>query len=124
MNYATSITDKMEIEGRFHHLCNGGHISYVELEAPPLQNIEAVDRIVRLMAASDVGYGGINYPVDECRSCAFSGVFGESCPQCGSTAIRRIRRITGYLTTDDRFNEAKRSELKDRRPHFRPRKEI
>lgn len=124
VNYATSITDKMEIEGRFHHLCNGGHISYVELEAPPLQNIEAVDRIVRLMAASDVGYGGINYPVDECRSCAFSGVFGESCPQCGSTAIRRIRRITGYLTTDDRFNEAKRSELKDRRPHFRPRKEI
>ncbi len=121
VNYATSIADKIEIEGGFHRFCNAGHISYVELEAPPLHNIDAVDRIIRLMAASDVGYGGINYPVDECRSCAFSGVFNESCPQCGSTAIRRIRRITGYLSTDDRFNEAKRYELKDRRPHFAPR---
>jgi len=121
VNYAISITDKLGIEGRFHRFCNAGHISYVELEAPPLHNIEAVDRIIRCMAASDVGYGGINFPVDECRACAFSGVFNESCPQCGSTAIRRIRRITGYLSTDDRFNEAKRYELKDRRPHFAPR---
>ncbi len=75
------------------------------------------------MAASDVGYGGINYPVDECRACAFSGVFNESCPQCGSSDIRRIRRITGYLSTDDRFNEAKRDELKERRPHFAPREQ-
>ena len=121
VNFALSMTDKIEKEGPFHRFCNAGHISYVELEAPPLHNIEAVDRIVRLMAASDVGYGGINYPVDECLACAFSGVFNESCPQCGSTAIRRIRRITGYLSTDDRFNESKRYELKDRRAHFGPR---
>ncbi len=118
VNYAVSVADKLNIEGRFHRYCNAGHISYVELEAPPLHNIEAVDRIVRLMALSDVGYGGVNFPVDECRACTFSGVFNESCPQCGSTDIRRIRRITGYLSTDDRFNEAKRCELKDRRSHF------
>ncbi len=120
VNYATPISDKLEIEGAFHRFCNAGHISYVELEAPPLHNIDAVDRIVRIMAAADVGYGGINFPIDECCSCSFSGVFNESCPQCGSTAIRRIRRITGYLSTDDRFNEAKRDELKERRPHFAP----
>jgi ribonucleoside-triphosphate reductase len=123
VHYATSIVDKIKIEGSFHRFCNAGHISYVELEAPPLHNIEAVDRIIRCMAASDVGYGGINYPVDECRACAFSGVFNESCPQCGSSDIRRIRRITGYLSTDDRFNEAKRDELKERRPHFAPREQ-
>ena len=121
VNYAISMADKIAAEGNFHRFCNAGHISYVELEAPPLHNVEAVDRVVRWMASSDVGYGGINYPVDECRGCAFSGVFNDSCLRCGSRDIRRIRRITGYLSTDDRFNQAKLYELQDRRPHFAPR---
>jgi ribonucleoside-triphosphate reductase len=41
----------------------------------------------------------------------------ESCPSCGSSAIRRIRRITGYLSTEDRFNDAKKAELHDRTKH-------
>ncbi|MDW7738714.1 MAG: anaerobic ribonucleoside-triphosphate reductase [Bacillota bacterium] len=118
--YAMSMFDKLTAEGRFHQLCNAGHISYTELEAPPIHNIEAVERIVRHMHASDIGYGGINYPIDECRSCSGSGVFNLECPHCGSSDIRRIRRITGYLSTDERFNEAKLSELKDRRVHFIP----
>jgi ribonucleoside-triphosphate reductase len=121
VTYALSMFDKIEAEGKFHRFCNAGHISYVELEAPPLHNVEAVDRIVRRMAAADIGYGGINYPLDECCICACSGVFNDSCPRCGSGEIRRIRRITGYLSTNDRFNGAKLSELKDRRPHFAPR---
>ena len=32
--------------------------------------------------------------------------------------IRRIRRITGYLSTEDRFNAAKQAELTDRVVHF------
>lgn len=32
--------------------------------------------------------------------------------------IRRIRRITGYLSTEDRFGDAKRQELWDRRDHM------
>ncbi|EAX47560.1 hypothetical protein TcarDRAFT_1295 [Thermosinus carboxydivorans Nor1] len=31
--------------------------------------------------------------------------------------IRRVRRITGYLSTVDRFNDAKRAELADRVAH-------
>ncbi len=121
--YTMSLFDKIAIEGPFHGLCSAGHISYTELEAPPMHNIEAVDRIVRHMALSDVGYGGINYPLDECRSCAHSGVFNGSCPKCGGADVRHIRRITGYLSTDERFNEAKLSELKDRRVHFTPREQ-
>ncbi|MDW7728556.1 MAG: anaerobic ribonucleoside-triphosphate reductase [Bacillota bacterium] len=118
--YAMSTFDKIRAEGHFHKLCNAGHISYTELEAPPIHNFEAVDRIIRNMAASDFGYGGINYPLDECRACSQSGVFNRECPHCGSTEIRRIRRITGYLSTDERFNPAKLSELKDRRVHYVP----
>ncbi len=116
--YTMSIFEKISFEGRFHKFCNAGHISYTELEAPPLHNIEAVERIIRTMAASDVGYGGINFPLDECRSCSYSGVFNKNCPECESPDIRRIRRITGYLSTDERFNEAKYRELNDRRVHF------
>jgi ribonucleoside-triphosphate reductase (formate) len=116
--YTMSMFDKISAEGRFHSLCNAGHISYTELEAPPVNNPEAVDKIIRHMAASDVGYGGINYPLDECKNCSASGVFNLECPECGSPEIRRIRRITGYLSTDERFNGAKLKELKDRRVHF------
>jgi ribonucleoside-triphosphate reductase (formate) len=116
--YTMSMFDKIAGEGQFHRLCNAGHISYTELEAPPANNIDALDSIVRKMAASDFGYGGINFPIDECRSCSYSGVFSGNCPECGSPDVRRIRRITGYLSTDDRFNDAKLSELRDRRVHY------
>jgi len=118
VNYGTSLFEKISIEGNFHRYCNAGHISYVELESPPLHNIKAVEKIVRHMHDSDVGYGGINYPVDECCSCAYSGLIDDACPYCGSPQIRRIRRITGYLSTEERFNEGKREELKHRKAHF------
>ncbi len=31
--------------------------------------------------------------------------------------IKRVRRITGYLSTEDRFNSAKQAELADRKAH-------
>ncbi|SHF18682.1 anaerobic ribonucleoside-triphosphate reductase [Desulforamulus putei] len=33
------------------------------------------------------------------------------------TTIKRVRRITGYLSTVDRFNDAKQAELVDRVVH-------
>ncbi len=118
VNYAISMFDKISFEGEYHRYCNAGHITYVELDSPPLHNLEAVEKIIKHMAASDVGYGGINFPLDECKGCEYSGVIPDDCPHCGSTAIRRIRRITGYLSTEDRFNGSKLSELKDRKPHI------
>ncbi|KMT21419.1 anaerobic ribonucleoside-triphosphate reductase [Clostridium cylindrosporum] len=113
-----SLFDKMEIEGRFHSLCNGGHISYVELDSSINQNLDAFEKILRWMNKCDIGYAGINFPIDECRTCGHSGIIEEDlCPECGSIDIRRIRRITGYLSTVDRFNDAKKSELDMRVKH-------
>lgn len=69
------------------------------------------------MRNCDMGYAGINFPIDECRSCGNSGFIENECTTCGSDDIRRIRRITGYLSTIDRFNDAKKAELKDRAVH-------
>ncbi|MEG2891793.1 MAG: anaerobic ribonucleoside-triphosphate reductase [Clostridium sp.] len=113
-----SLFDKMEIEGRFHSLCSGGHISYVELDASINQNLDAFEKILRWMNKCDIGYAGINFPIDECRVCGCSGVIEEDCcPECGNPDIRRIRRITGYLSTVDRFNDAKKAELDLRVKH-------
>ncbi len=116
VDFPVSIAQKIEIEGRFHKYCNGGHISYIELASPPEHNSEAVEAIVRHMAANDMGYAGINYPLDSCADCGHTGIIPEDeCPGCGGNRIQRIRRITGYLSTVDRFNDAKLAELSRRR---------
>lgn len=119
VNYCMSLFDKISLEGEYHKYCNAGHISYVELDASPGENVEAVEEIISQMSSSDIGYGGINYPIDECRSCGYSGIISHCCPGCGGSQVRRIRRITGYLSTEERFNSAKQAELHDRKTHCR-----
>jgi ribonucleoside-triphosphate reductase (formate) len=118
VDFNISMFDKIELEGRFHSICNGGHISYIELPSSMEHNTEAFEEILRWMAKCDIGYAGINFPIDECKGCGFTSIINEDeCPECDSTDIRRIRRITGYLSTIDRFNDAKQAELKMRVKH-------
>lgn len=119
-----SMAKKIEVEGPYHKLFNAGHISYVEFPSPPIGNPEAVDLVIREMAKNDVGYGAINFPIDECKSCGMSGIIDLECERCGSIDIRRVRRITGYLSTIDRFNEGKKSELSDRVAHIGPNEKL
>ena len=117
VNYQISVFDKIEKEAPFHKLCGAGHISYVELPSSPKSNLQAFEKIIKHMAKCDIGYAGINFPIDECRNCGVSGIIDNNCVSCGSDDIRRIRRITGYLSTIDRFNDAKQAELADRIKH-------
>lgn len=122
--YEISAYDKIKTESPYHRLTNGGHISYVELDGDPTDNLEAFERVVRLMKESGVGYGSINHPVDRDPVCGHTGIIGDECPKCGrkenenGEAFERIRRITGYLVgTVDRFNNAKQAEVHDRLKH-------
>ncbi|NPV91472.1 MAG: anaerobic ribonucleoside-triphosphate reductase [Firmicutes bacterium] len=118
VSFPISTFDKVTKEAVYHKYTNAGHISYVEFEAPPVHNLDAVEKIVRHMRDSDMGYAGINFPIDFCDSCFHRGVFADdTCPSCGSADIRRVRRITGYLSTIDRFNDSKQAELRERRAH-------
>ncbi|NLW71723.1 MAG: anaerobic ribonucleoside-triphosphate reductase [Chloroflexi bacterium] len=118
VEFPISSFEKCQFEGPFHELTNAGHISYIELDAPPVHNLEAYERLLRHMAACNMGYAGINFPIDECLGCAYRGVIANQCPSCGSTHIRHIRRVTGYLSTVNRFNDAKKAELRNRTPNF------
>ncbi len=122
--YPCSAFTKIKIEAPYHALTNAGHISYVELDGDPLQNLDAFEKIIRCMKESGIGYGSINHPVDRDPCCGFTGIIGDTCPKCGrketegSYGFERIRRITGYLVgTLDRFNNAKRAEVADRVKH-------
>ncbi|MHB1418072.1 MAG: anaerobic ribonucleoside-triphosphate reductase [Bacillota bacterium] len=115
VEFQISAFDKITIESPYHRYCNGGHISYVELESPPVYNVEAYEALVKAMLDADMGYFSINYPLDICKDCGYTGVIkSDSCPKCDSGNVSRIRRITGYLSEITAFNAAKRSEL-DRR---------
>ncbi|MCL2216158.1 MAG: anaerobic ribonucleoside-triphosphate reductase [Defluviitaleaceae bacterium] len=103
--------EKIAVEGPYHQYCNAGHISYVELKSAPGQNIEAFEQIIRAMSEADMGYGAVNFPLDICRQCGKQGLQNEkTCTACGSDDISRVRRITGYLSTLDRFNDFKLAE--------------
>ncbi len=120
--FPISAFDKISIEAPYHTLTNAGHITYVEMDGDPTQNLEAFEKIVRHMHDCGVGYGSINHPVDRDPICGFNGIIGDTCPQCGRAEdghpFERIRRITGYLVgTLDRFNDAKRAEEHDRVKH-------
>ncbi len=81
--YHTTIQKKMEIEGKYHKLTNAGHISYIEIDGDTANNVDAFEKIVRIMHDSDVGYGAINHPVDRDPVCGYVGVIGDVCPRCG-----------------------------------------
>ena len=122
--YPISAFEKIKIEAPYHALTNAGHISYVELDGDPMNNLAAFEKVVRCMKESGIGYGSINHPVDRDPVCGYTGIIGETCPMCGrkegsdGIGFERIRRITGYLVgTLDRFNNAKLAEVKDRVKH-------
>ena len=122
VHYKLGAYDKIRLEAPYHELTNAGHITYVEMDGDPLENLEAFEKLVRAMKEAGVGYGSITPPLDRDPVCGYTGVIGEVCPYCGRSEgevkFERIRRITGYLVgTLERFNDAKKAEERDRVRH-------
>jgi len=121
--YPISAFDKIEIEAPYHNLCNAGHISYIELDGDPSDNIEAFEAVIRKMHDCGIGYGSVNHPVDRDPVCGFAGIIkGDRCPSCGrkedDVLFERLRRITGYLVGSlERWNDGKKAEEAARVKH-------
>lgn len=128
--FPISTIDKIRLEAPYHNLTNGGHITYVELDGDPSENVDAFENIIKCMKESGVGYGSINHPIDRDPVCGYTGIIGNECPCCGrkeseGEPFERIRRITGYLVGSlDKFNNAKKAEEHDRVKHSNVRSEI
>lgn len=118
--YHCSAKHKAAVEGPYHELTRGGHIFYVELDGYATHNVKAIDDIVKMMDKYKIGYASVNHNRNRCLVCGYEDASNnlQICPQCGSTHIDRLQRITGYLVgTTDRWNDGKLAELKDRVTH-------
>ncbi len=118
--YKCSPRHKAKVEAPYHELTRGGHIFYVEIDGDATHNPEAISDIVDLMDKYNIGYGSVNHNRNRCMSCGYEDAQEnlDECPLCGSKAIDKLQRITGYLVgTTDRWNNAKLAELNDRVVH-------
>lgn len=116
-----SIFEKLEIENHFCKYPTGGCITYVELDSTFMENIDAIENIIDYAFNElDIPYLAFNFPCDTCLSCGYEGYIEEGCecPVCHGTNIERLRRVTGYVTTDYKnFNDGKIDEVHDRVKH-------
>ena len=78
-----SIGNKIKLEAPYHAYTNAGHISYIELDGDTTENVEAFEKVVRIMKEAGIGYGAINHPVDRDPVCGYVGVIKDVCPGCG-----------------------------------------
>lgn len=117
VGYPVSIKDKVEIEAPYHKLCNGGHISYIELDDTPDGDV-IMDILNYAYKHSNISYLGINFHIRYCRSCGTYLHSGSTkCSNCGSYDIQGVSRVTGYLSLDERFGVGKAAEKLDRISH-------
>lgn len=118
--YHCSPRHKAEVEAPYHDLTRGGHIFYVEIDGDATHNPQAIADIVDLMDKNNMGYCSVNHNRNRCMDCGYEDATDnlDTCPKCGSHAIDKLQRITGYLVgTTDRWNNAKLAELNDRVVH-------
>lgn len=111
--------EKIDIESQLTGYSSAGCITYVELESTVKHNIEALETLVNYAMDKDIPYFAINVPNDMCQSCGYTDEINTECPMCKCPNIRRLRRVTGYLTGDfeEAFNEGKKQETRMRVKH-------
>ena len=119
--YGISAYNKIRLEAPYHALTNGGHITYVEVDGDPVNNLEAFEDLIRAMKDMGVGYGSINHPVDRDPLCGYTGIIGDVCPRCGrhdgeGVDIEVLRKIKGYVR--DVRSEEERLEAEDKKPNM------
>jgi len=115
-----SVFDKIDIESQLTGYSSAGCITYVEVPSGVKNNIDALEIIVNYAMDHDIPYFALNIPLDMCKDCGYQDEINDKCPQCGSTDIQRLRRVTGYLTGSykDAFNWGKQKEVEARVKHI------
>jgi ribonucleoside-triphosphate reductase len=113
------IKEKIDIESQLTGYSNAGCITYIELPETAKHNLDALEEIVNYAMDKDIPYFAINLPNDTCDNCGYQDEIGNNCPMCGSSNIKRLRRVTGYLTGDYKsaFNLGKQQEVEMRVKH-------
>ena len=110
---------KIDIESQLTGYSSAGCITYVEVDSKVRDNITSLEEMVVYAMDKDIPYFAINFPIDNCKDCGYSGEMdGDICPICDSKNIEHLGRVTGYLSSDvRRFNYGKQREFDERVDH-------
>ena len=111
--------EKIDIESQLTGYSSAGCITYVELDSGIKNNLDALETLVNYAMDKDIPYFAVNVPNDTCLTCGYCDEFNDHCPECGSTDIQQLRRVTGYLTGNytTAFNKGKQDEVRHRVKH-------
>jgi len=110
-----TLAEKIDAEQKFFPLLNGGNIFHVWL-GEAYSGPEALNRLTRKIASTNIGYFAYTKDLTVCGSCgATTSGIAEACPMCGSSTVTVWSRITGYYQDVSGWNEGKLSELRHRR---------
>ena len=112
--------EKIDIESQLTGYSSAGCITYVELEESAKHNVDALEELVNYAMDKDIPYFAINVPNDMCTNCGYTDEINDKCPMCDCPNIKRLRRVTGYLTGDytTAFNKGKQQEVEMRVKHI------
>ena len=115
-----SVFDKIDIESQLTGYSSAGCITYVEVPSGVKNNIPALETIVNYAMDHDIPYFAVNTKLDMCEDCGYQDEINDKCPECGSTNIQHLRRVTGYLTGNYKtaFNYGKQCETEQRVEHI------
>lgn len=111
--------EKIDIESELTGFSSAGCITYIELDSGIKNNLDALETLVNYAMDKDIPYFAVNVPNDTCLECGYCDEFNDHCPECGSSDIQQLRRVTGYLTGNYKtaFNRGKQNEVKFRVKH-------
>lgn len=110
--------EKIDIESQLTGYSSAGCITYVELPSSVKNNLKGLETLVLYAMEKDIPYFAVNVPNDMCEDCGYTDEINDECPMCGCKNIKRLRRVTGYLSTDYRnFNIGKQREVEMRVKH-------
>jgi len=115
-NAGVSLFERAKLEHVFFPIVDGGNIFHIFLGEATPDPRGLMDFGMRLARETQIGYFTFTKDMTVCLGCyQVSAGLKEECPNCSSTEVDHISRITGYLQAVSGWNSAKRQELKDRK---------
>lgn len=111
-----SIFERAKLEHVFFPIVDGGNIFHIFMGEGAPDPKGLMDFGIRLAKTTQIGYFTFTKDMTVCLGCSkVSPGLKEECPNCGSSEVDHISRITGYLQAVSGWNSAKKQELKDRK---------
>lgn len=120
VHYNIGAVDKIVREGKFHKHGTAGNIAYIEIDGGDAEaRKQFIMKHLKLTReVSEADYVAYNFHIRTCRDCGTRLENGEQfCPNCNSSNIQGVTRVTGYMSLDERFGPGKKAEREDRIKH-------